>query len=114
MENVPTKTERAPVDHRLKIRQEHFIDVSIGNKRAEFRRNDRDYRVGDTLILCEYGSFPWIDVEEGFSGEETPVQVTHITDLSEWAPGYVMLSISLTRCTYIPEPYGSFDDDLPF
>ena len=29
----------------------------------------------------------------GFTGAFVYVLVTHITDLSEWAPGYVMLSI---------------------
>ncbi|WP_140920808.1 DUF3850 domain-containing protein [Limnobaculum xujianqingii] len=106
--------EREPVTHALKINSEYFHAVAMGEKSAEFRRADRDYRVGDLLTLREYGSFPWIDVKQGFSGEEITVQITHITDLSKWAAGYVMLSIRHEICTQMLDSSDSFDDELPF
>lgn len=74
--------------HFLKIWPEHYQDVISGMKKAELRKNDRDYSVGDSLILKEYKP------KTGrFTGLEAHVLVTHITDVSEWLPGYVMLSI---------------------
>lgn len=40
--------------HCLKIRPIYFNDILYGNKRFEFRYNDRDFNVGDTVILQEY------------------------------------------------------------
>lgn len=40
--------------HKLKITPQYFRDVCYNNKRFELRRDDRDYKVGDTLILEEY------------------------------------------------------------
>lgn len=82
--------------HQLKIRPEYFQAVINGTKKAEFRRADRDYDVGDTLCLHEYGECEHAPHLFGFTGEIVNVRVIHITDVSEWAPGYVMLSIR--RC----------------
>lgn len=42
------------MDHRLKTVQPFFDDMKSGKKPFEIRINDRDYQVGDTLILEEY------------------------------------------------------------
>lgn len=79
---------REPITHYLKIYPEFFSAVCTGVKRAELRKNDRDYRVGDTLHLIETprGScFP--------TGEFINAKITHIADVGELMPGYVMLSI---------------------
>ena len=39
--------------HNLKIWSCYFIEVLAGNKTFELRKNDRDYKVGDTLNLIE-------------------------------------------------------------
>lgn len=78
--------------HELKIRPEFLAAVISGKKKAEFRRNDRDFEVGDLLRLTEIDLLP----EGGYhgrTGNHTYVRITHITDLTEWAPGYVLLSI---------------------
>lgn len=74
--------------HRLKIYPEHFSAVLTGVKRAELRKNDRNYRVGDILHLMETpkGS-------SSTTGEFVNAVVTHIADVSDWLPGYVLLSI---------------------
>ncbi len=37
--------------HELKCWESVFIEVRAGRKRAEFRRNDRDFTVGDLVVL---------------------------------------------------------------
>nr|WP_305961298.1 MULTISPECIES: DUF3850 domain-containing protein [unclassified Pantoea] len=74
----------------MKIWPEHYQDVISGMKRAELRKNDRDYSVGDSLMLKEYQP-----KNGNFTGSEVHVVVTHITDVSDWLPGYVMLSVGL-------------------
>ena len=39
--------------HNLKTWSCYFIEVLAGNKTFELRKNDRDYKVGDTLNLIE-------------------------------------------------------------
>lgn len=40
--------------HNVKLWTEYFHDALTGQKSFEVRRNDRDYREGDLLILWEY------------------------------------------------------------
>jgi hypothetical protein len=37
--------------HRLKTHESAFLEVRSGRKKAEFRRNDRDFMVGDVVYL---------------------------------------------------------------
>ncbi|MCE9980054.1 DUF3850 domain-containing protein [Leclercia adecarboxylata] len=76
--------------HNLKIWPEYFAAVRDGIKRAELRWNDREYQAGDILDLCE-----WDQNEEVFTGEYISVNVTHVAELGQWMPGYVLLSIAL-------------------
>ncbi|MEX5908516.1 DUF3850 domain-containing protein [Citrobacter portucalensis] len=90
--------------HHLKIYPEHFSAVCTGIKRAELRKNDRDFKVGDTLHLME--------TPKGScnpTGEFINTVVTHIADVGEWLPGYVMLSIereSGYAAPQLPQPAG--------
>lgn len=79
---------REPVTHNLKIWPEYFAAVRDGLKRAELRWNDREYQAGDILNLCE-----WDPNEEAFTGDFISVTVTHVADLGQWMPGYVLLSV---------------------
>ncbi|TDX86206.1 DUF3850 domain-containing protein [Epilithonimonas xixisoli] len=40
--------------HKLKLRQPFFDDVYFNRKEFEVRKNDRDYQVGDRLVLFEF------------------------------------------------------------
>lgn len=83
--------------HDLKISPEHFRNVCLGLKTAEYRRNDRNFEQFDTIRLREY--------DNGHTGNEISAIITHVLDLDEFhdfpdnAPfaGYVMLSIQLIK-----------------
>ncbi|HFT1084484.1 TPA: DUF3850 domain-containing protein [Serratia marcescens] len=80
--------------HHLKIQPAHFSAITSGKKKAMFRVDiDRDYAVGDLLCLRLFGECPEFMHPAAFANAHTWVRITHITDLAEWAPGYVMLSI---------------------
>lgn len=70
--------------HNLKIDRRHFGPVKLGLKTAELRLNDRDYKVGDWLILNEY--------DNGYTGQQVARKVVHVSDVESIAPGYVLLS----------------------
>ena len=60
--------------HRLKTWTGSFEAILAGHKRHELRLDDRDFNVGDTLVLCE-----WMPAEEEFTGREIEFEVTYIT-----------------------------------
>ncbi|OTQ74743.1 MULTISPECIES: DUF3850 domain-containing protein [unclassified Gilliamella] len=78
--------------HRLKIKSEYFSSVINKTKTAEIRYNDRNYQIGDILILNE------IDEHGELTGNSCQVVVTHILDDSEYFKmGYVMLSFHMCK-----------------
>ena len=75
--------------HELKILPQFFHDVIRGKKKAELRKDDRNFEVGDVLVLKE-----WANGE--FTGAWCSVTVTHIIrDCQEYGldDGYCILSI---------------------
>ena len=78
----------------LKILSEHFENVKKGIKKAELRYNDRNFAVGDFLLLRE-----WTGSE--YTGRFLKVIITHILQNCGFglADGYAILSIEL--CTSV-------------
>lgn len=71
--------------HRLKIDSKYFDAVRYEVKTFEIRKNDRDFQVGDTLLLSEY--------KDGKStGNMVNVVITYITDF-EQKDDYVVMAI---------------------
>jgi hypothetical protein len=68
-----------PVQHELKTWPEGFAAIVEGRKRHEVRRWDRDYRVGDELILRE-----WDPTTESYTGAFWTVRIEHISKPSTW------------------------------
>ena len=76
------------ITHSLKILPEYFNAVKSGNKNAEIRYNDRNYRVGDILSLREW--------DGDYSGRHIEVRVVHILDDEQYLQkGYVMLGFEV-------------------
>lgn len=76
--------------HHLKCHTEPFHKTLIGKKRAEFRKNDRDFKEGDTLVLHEY------DPDSGAeTGKCLGVIVEDVTPGGQYGipEGYCVMSI---------------------
>lgn len=78
-----------PNTHHLKTWTPFFREVKSGVKPFEVRKNDRDYQVGDTLILNDF------DPDAGrYTGDWTSKQVIYKLDDSRFVKeGYVILGI---------------------
>lgn len=63
--------------HNLKIWPEYYKEVIEGRKKAEVRVNDRNFQVGDTLVLQEYNPN-----RDYYTGNMVTVNVTHIFELN--------------------------------
>ena len=73
--------------HELKTLPIHFQPVSKGLKRAELRKNDRNFKVGDSLLLWEWSP------EGGYTGRSALRVVTHVADVGAYLEGYALLSM---------------------
>jgi len=80
--------------HKLKCWPIFFGDLENGSKTFEFRKNDRNYHVGDTLEIHEYD-----DYTETYSGKILLFDVTYVLvnaslmGLTHLPPGYCIMSI---------------------
>lgn len=76
----------------LKTWPEHFQNIKRGLKTFELRYNDRDYQVGNELILQEYDP----ETEE-YTGDHIHAVITHIMGENDFLDmkGFVIMSIKL-------------------
>jgi ASC-1-like (ASCH) protein len=87
--------------HELKTLTKYFHAVVSGNKNFELRKNDRDFKVGDILMLKEFNLQEKYEPVEGekayFSGKKVLRQITYIfKDITEsmgLSKDYVILGI---------------------
>jgi len=78
--------------HELKTVNPYFTLVWMGDKRAELRNNDRNFAVGDILVLREFTPGNSTGVGE-FTGRAVCVRISDVCDYPEaLRPGFVMLS----------------------
>jgi len=109
-----------PKTHELKIWPGPFADVVDGRKRFEWRKDDRGFEVGDTLLLREiepydYPGNPVRCVHEHYTGHEVEAEVTHLVRgddaPKEWGipRGYCIMSIRLRPGVAAPRTGRSAD-----
>lgn len=81
--------------HELKTCPDFYAKIVSGEKTFEYRKNDRNFQVGDILILREY-----IPVSNTYTGKSTACQVTYILPVPNAFPirdNYVILSIKKNK-----------------
>lgn len=95
---MPTIPDMAT--HELKIWPQFFDAWTQGKKRAEIRINDRNYRVGDVVVLREYEK---TKKKNPYTGRALHTKILHMTALSD-VPGthkkdanFVVLSLAPTK-----------------
>jgi len=89
--------------HLLKCWPEFFRAIQRGQKRFEIRRNDRDYQVGDCLVLKEFEP----DTQT-YSGQQLAERVIYMT-VAFQQPEFVVLGIEHVGCL---SPTGQVDAAL--
>ena len=75
--------------HFLKIKRQYFNSVLSNEKTFEIRKNDRNYNVGDKLILSE------VDENEFQTGRQLIVKITYLINgpIYGLESGFCILSI---------------------
>ena len=93
MEKLPSdqKTERKV--HDIKIAASYYDDVTSGRKRFELRKNDRGYKVGDSLKMLEF--------EDGkHTGRTIDADIIYmLEDYTGLEEGYCILGIDVKVCS---------------
>lgn len=80
---------RAPVEHDLKCWPPFFDEVERGTKPFELRKHDRDFKVGDTLLLREFVP------STGYTGRDCRRFISYMLAGPWLAEGYVALGLTI-------------------
>lgn len=82
------KENKTAKTHNLKILSKYFTEILNGSKTFELRKNDRDYKVGDALMLREFNG-------EEYTGNSVHVNITYILEGGQYGldKEYVILGI---------------------
>lgn len=83
--------------HELKCIKPYFQEICSGIKQFELRKNDRNYQVGDTLILREYHPIISGCDYTGYLAEVTITYILENVPLFGLKDGYAILGIELQR-----------------
>lgn len=79
--------------HELKTLQPYYSEVEKGLKNFELRFNDRDFRVGDVLVLR-----PWDPRKEKFGSGILIREVSYVMkDFKGLQDGYVILGLDTPK-----------------
>lgn len=87
---------REPIEHELKILPQFYNDISSHRKTFEIRKDDRDYQVGDRILLREFNG--------DYTGHQTRRIITYILrDAKEYglADGFCILGIQPVGWDYV-------------
>jgi ASC-1-like (ASCH) protein len=76
--------------HKLKTVQPYFDEVDLGAKTFEVRKNDRNFKVGDFMVLQE-----WKLEGHFYTGNEIKTIITYILADEEYCKeGYVIIGFA--------------------
>jgi hypothetical protein len=76
--------------HHLKVWPEFFRELVLGIKKVEIRRNDRNFKERDLLVLQE-----WNRKTQRYTGHKVVRKIDHVmSDLPGLDKDYVLLQIS--------------------
>ena len=71
--------------HELKIKHEYLVEIALGNKTFELRKNDRDYQVNDLIRFIDIPdpksdyTLARIDCDnEVYIGDNTLYRITYV------------------------------------
>jgi hypothetical protein len=81
--------------HELKTWPEYFQAVARGDKTFEVRKNDRDFRVNDELLLREYKQVTGEPDKTGYTGRILHRYVSYVLHGGNFGieEGYVILGL---------------------
>ena len=82
---------RGPFIHELKTWPQYFAEIYCSLKMFEVRKSDRDFKVGDLLVLREYDP-----VIQEYTGRIIPVCITYILPGGQFGieGGYCVMGLS--------------------
>ncbi len=83
MPTAPTTYARPPITHHLKSWPEPFAATWSGKKQYDLRNNDRDFRVGDYLLLQEWNNQE-SNEKKHYTGRCIMALVTYMTPGGHW------------------------------
>ncbi|MBL4853827.1 MAG: DUF3850 domain-containing protein [Robiginitomaculum sp.] len=69
------------MNHKLKIKPAYLAAKAMGEKLFEVRRNDRDFKVGDTVAYSQ----PFSNMYD----KQYVYEITYVSDFMQ-APGYIV------------------------
>jgi len=84
------------MDHKIKAWPEYFKPVKAGIKNFEVRENDRNYAVGDILIIDEY------DPETNtYTGDSCTRKITYILQNDSFvSAGFVVMGLEAPEIVF--------------
>lgn len=82
------------MEHKLKILPQYFKAVQEGTKTFEVRKNDRGFKVEDTLLLREWNKKD-LQRESNFTGQEITKEISYILEGGQYGleEGYCILGL---------------------
>lgn len=78
------------VIHELKIWPDYYWEVFLGHKTFEIRKNDRDFKTGDMVILKE-----WNPITKLYTGNKLARKIIYILkDVEGLEKDFILMSIA--------------------
>lgn len=67
-----------PKVHHVKSWPQYFVPIKEGRRTHDLRRNDRDFQMGDRMLLAEFDP-----QAQKYTGDTCEVEITSMTSMSQ-------------------------------